>query len=89
MEVRDVSYADGTAPGYLPLAGADLSVAVGIDADRHQGVDVDDLAVLADFEHQGVGGGEGVRAGVEWPVPERLDLLVELFRHDADLRFRQ
>ena len=67
----------------------DVAIPVSVDPDRDQGVHVHDPAGLADLEHQGVGGQERVRAGVEWPGAERGHLLVEIGRHRRDLRLRQ
>ena len=44
---------------------------------------------FADLEHQGVGGHERVRAGIQRPGAERLDGGVEFLGHHADLRLRQ
>ena len=79
----------GAVLGRGDIDTQDLPVAVVVDADRDEGVHVDHPPVFADFEHQGVGGDERVGTGVQGPVAEGLDLLVQLFRHDADLRFRQ
>ena len=62
---------------------------VGVHAGGEQGVDVHDAAALADLQHQRIGGHERVRAAVQRPGPERLDLLVEVAGHLADLRPRQ
>jgi len=48
-----------------------------------------DPTALTDLEHQGVNSDERVRARVQRPGPERLDLSVELFSHHADLRLRR
>ena len=64
------------------LDAQDFSVALGVDAGGDQGVHPDDAAVLADLEHQRVGGHERVRAGVERAGAKRLDGLVELGGHD-------
>ena len=63
----------------------DFAVALGVDPDRDQGVHVDHPATLADLEHQGVGGHERVRAGVQRPGPKRLDGGVEFLGHHATL----
>jgi hypothetical protein len=39
----------------------DLPVAVGVDLGRQQGMHVDRAACFTDFQHQRVGGNEGVR----------------------------
>jgi len=62
---------------------------VGVHSGRHERVHVDHPAALADLEHQGVGGDEGVRAGVQPPVAEVGDLGVEVLGHLADLRLAQ
>ncbi len=54
------------------LDAQDLSVALGVDAGGDQGVHSDDAACLAHLEHQGVGGEEGIRAGIERAGPKRL-----------------
>lgn len=59
----------------------DFSVALGVDPRGDQGVHPDDAAVLAHLEHQGVGGDERVRAGVEGSGAKRLDLLIEVLDH--------
>jgi hypothetical protein len=64
-------------------------VPVGVDAGGQQGVHVDDAAAFADLEHEGVGGDEGVRAGVQRAGAKRRDVFVEVTGHDADLRLRQ
>ena len=51
----------------------DLAVALGVDPDRDQRVHVDHTPLFTDLEDQGVGGHEGVRAGVEGPGAERFD----------------
>jgi hypothetical protein len=53
-------------------------VAVGVDADRDQGVDVDDAAALADLLGQRVHPDERIWPGVEWPVTAIGDLFVEV-----------
>jgi hypothetical protein len=63
---------------YLPVA-----VAVHTDGDDHR--DVDDPAALADLLGQGVHPHIGVGAGIEGPVPELGDHLVELGGHAGDL----
>ena len=62
---------------------------VGVDPGAQQGVHVHDPAALADLEHQGISGQEGVGAGVEWAGAEVGDLGVELGGHDRDLGLRQ
>jgi hypothetical protein len=51
-----------SALGHVPAKG--IAVAVGVDADRDQRVDVDDAAALADLLGQGIDPDERVRAGV-------------------------
>ena len=70
----------GAVLGGGDLQAEDLAVPVGVHAGREQGVHVDDPAALADLQHQRVRGDERVRAGVQRPGAERLDLLVELAR---------
>jgi hypothetical protein len=67
----------------------DLALAVGGDPDRDQGVHDHRAAVLADLLGQRVQPQERVRAGVQRPRPERLDLGVEALGHLRDLRLRQ
>lgn len=67
----------------------DLTVPVGVDADRDQRVDVDDPAALAGLLGQGVDPDERVRAGVKGLVAEGCDLLVQVFGHRTDLGIRQ
>jgi collagen type II alpha len=52
-------------------------------------VHADHPAALADLEHQGVGGDEGVRPLVEGAVAEVGDLGVEVLGHLADLGLAQ
>ncbi len=61
---------------------------VGVDPDRDQRVDVDDAAALTDLLGQRVHPDERVGPGVERPVAERGDLLVEMLGHRADLGLR-
>jgi hypothetical protein len=77
-------------PAGAVLAGGDvdvedLAVAVGVDADRDQGVDVDDAASLADLLGQCVDPDERVRPLVQRRVAERGDLLVQVLGHRTDL----
>ena len=60
-------------------------MAVGVDADRDQGVDVDHAAALADLLGQGVDPHEGVGAGVERAVAELSHPGVEHLGHLGDL----
>ena len=53
-------------------------MAVGVDAGGHEGVHVDHAPALMDFEDQGVGGNEGVQAGVQGAGAERLHLGVQI-----------
>ncbi|OCQ85388.1 hypothetical protein A4260_11025 [Streptococcus pneumoniae] len=76
----------GPVLGGGDLDAQDLSVALGVDAGGDQGVHPDDAACLAHLEHQGVGGEEGIRAGIERAGPKRLYGFVELFGHDRHLR---
>jgi hypothetical protein len=71
------------------LQAQDFPVPVGVDAGRDQGVDQDHAAVLTDLHRQGVRGEERVRALVQRPGPERLDLRVEIGCHPRDLRLAQ
>jgi hypothetical protein len=79
----------GAVFGAGDLQAEDFAVSVGVDAGGEQGVDVDDPAAFADFEHEGVGGDERVRAGDLRPGAERRDVFVEVAGHHADLRLRQ
>lgn len=69
----DQSAEEGQSVG-AAFGGGDImpriAVAVGVDPDLDQGMDVDDSAVLAGFGHEGVGGDECVRALVQRPVSE-------------------
>ena len=67
----------------------DLAVPVSVDAGRDQDVDVDHPAALADLHRQRVRGHERVRARVQRPGAEVLDMGVELRGHHRDLRLRQ
>jgi len=68
----------------------DLPVPVAVDAGGEQHDGVDHPAALADLHRQCVGGDEGERAGgVEGPVAELLDVLVEVGCHPGHLRLRQ
>jgi hypothetical protein len=84
---------EGEPAGAVLIGGdveaEDLAAAVGVDADRDQGVHVDRAAVLADLDDQRVGPHERVRTGVQWPVAERLDLGVQVPGHLRHLRLRQ
>jgi hypothetical protein len=71
----------GAVLGAGDLQAEDLSVPVGVHAGGHQGVGVDHPAALADLEHEGVGGEERVRAGVQWAVPKVGHLGVEVLGH--------
>ncbi len=62
---------------------------IGVDASGHQGVHPHHPAALADLEHQGVGGNERLGAGVQRPVTELGDLLIEVAGHLRDLRLAQ
>jgi hypothetical protein len=64
-------------------------VAVGVDADRDQRMHVDDATALADLLRQRVDPDERVRAGVQGPVKEGGDLLVQVLGHRTDLGLRQ
>jgi len=52
-------------------------------------VDVDDAAAFADLLGQRVDLDERIRAGVQGPVAERGDLLVQVLGHRTDLGLRQ
>ena len=68
----------------------DLAVPVAVDAGREQHDGVDHAAALADLHRQRVGGHEGERpGGVEGPVAELLDVLVEVGGHPRHLGLRQ
>jgi hypothetical protein len=71
------------------LQAQDLPVTTGVHPHCEQGMDVDDPAALADFEHQGIGSDERIRPGVQRPGPEVLRHRVELGGHHADLRLAQ
>ena len=79
----------GAVLGGGDVQAEDLPVPVGVDAGRDQRVHADDAAALADLEHQRVGRHERVRALLQRPGAERLDLLVQLRGHDRDLRLGQ
>ena len=64
----------------------DFAMALGVDPDRDQGVHVDHPPALADLEHQGVGGHERVRAGVQGPGAEGFDGGVEFLVQRAQDR---
>ena len=63
----------------------DLAVPVGVDAGGDGAGDVDDAAPLADLLGQRVDPHVGVGPGVEGPVAERVDHLVEARGHLRDL----
>ena len=71
------------------LQTEDFPLPVGVDADRDQGVHVDGAAGLPDLDGQRVQPHERVRATVQRPVTERLDLRVEVGGHLRDLRLGQ
>jgi hypothetical protein len=86
--------AEERQPAGAVLAGGDvqaedLAVPVGVDPGRQQGVHRHHPAALTHLQHQSVGGDERVRAGVQRAGAERLDLLVQLAGHDADLALGQ
>lgn len=62
---------------------------VGVDTDRDQRVDVDDAAALADLLRQRVDPDEGIGVGLQWPVAESGELLIQVLGHRGDLGFRQ
>ena len=62
---------------------------VSVDAGGDQDVGVDHPAALADLHRQRVRGQERVRALVQGPGAEVLDVGVELLGHHRDLRLRQ
>jgi len=81
-------------PAGAVLAGGDvdakdLAVAVGVDPDGDQRVDVDDAAALADLLSQCVDPDERVGPGVQGPIAERGDLVVQVLGHRRDLGLRQ
>ena len=59
-----------TVLGGGDINAQDFAVALGVDPDRDQGVHVDHPSGLADFKHQGIGGHEGVGAGIQGPGAE-------------------
>ncbi len=61
----------------------------GVDADRDQRMHVDDATTLADFLRQCVDPDKRVRSGVQGPVAEGGDLLVQVLGHRTDLGLRQ
>jgi hypothetical protein len=75
----------GAVLGAGDLQAEDLAVSVGVDPGGDQGVHVDHAAALPDLEHQGVGGDEGVRAGVQRAGAEVRDGHVELGGHGRHL----
>ncbi|SDN16246.1 hypothetical protein SAMN05216259_1035 [Actinacidiphila guanduensis] len=75
----------GAVLGGGDVEAEDFAVPIGVDSDRHQRVDVDDPAFLADLLGQGVDPDERVRAGVQRSVAERGDLLVQVLGHRAHL----
>jgi hypothetical protein len=85
----EVGQPAGAVLGGGDLQAEDLPVPVGVDPGGHQRMDIDHPAALADLEHQRVGGEEGIRPAVEWPVPEGRDLGVEVTSHLADLGLAQ
>jgi hypothetical protein len=66
-----------------------LTVAFGVDPDRDDDGDVDDAAALADLLGHRVEAHIGVGPAIEWPVPERRHLRVELGGHPADRALRE
>ena len=99
----DEAYAGQAAGGQRPEEGEpartvlvaghvqaeDLPAAVGVDPDRDQAVHVDRPAVLADLDDQRVDPHERVRAGIQRPATERLDLRVQVPGHLRDLTLGQ
>ena len=79
----------GAVLGGGDVDAQDLPIPVGVDSDRDQGVHVDHPAPFANLEHQGVGGQEGVRAGIERAGAKRLDSVVEFLGHHRHLRLGQ
>ena len=79
----------GAVLGGGDVDAQDLPIPVGVDSDRDQGVHVDHPAPFANLEHQGVGGQEGVRAGIERAGANRLDSVVEFLGHHRHLRLGQ
>ncbi|SNR99771.1 hypothetical protein SAMN06272737_1612 [Blastococcus mobilis] len=88
-QVAEEGQPAGAVLGGSDLQAEDLPVPVGIHPGRHQRVHVDHPAALADLEHQGVGGDEGVGPGIQRPVAELGDLRVEVPGHLADLGLAQ
>jgi hypothetical protein len=88
-QVAEERQPPGTVLGRGDVQAEDLSVAIGIDADREQRVDVARPAALTHLEHQGISGQERVRAGVQRPGAERLDLFVGILGHHRYLRLGQ
>lgn len=62
---------------------------VGVHTSGDQGMHPDHPPTLADLEHEGVGGEEGVGPGIERPGPERLHRGIEVGSHPRDLRLAQ
>jgi hypothetical protein len=58
----------------------DLPVTVTVHADGEQAVNVDHPALFPDLHRQRVGLDEPIRAGIQRPGAERLDLGVEMLR---------
>ena len=71
----------GLGLGRADVHAEDLAVPISVDAGRDQDVGVDDPTALADLHRQRVRGHERVRALVEWPGAEVLDVRVELLGH--------
>lgn len=89
--IRERRKASQPAPvlGGGDVQAEDLAVTVGVDADRDQCVDVDDPAAFADLLGERIDPDERVRAGVQGPVAEGCDLIVQVLGHRADLGLGQ
>ncbi|GAA0711499.1 hypothetical protein GCM10010199_08940 [Dactylosporangium roseum] len=88
-ERRNASQPAGAVLVGGDVQAEDFTLAVGVDPDRDQGVDVDRPAVLADLDHEGVHPHERVVRRVQGPGAERLDLRVQMGGHLRDLAARQ
>lgn len=84
-QVSEERQPTGTVLGAGDLQPEDLPLLVVVHADRHQRVDVDRAPALTHLQHQRVGGEEGVRAGIQRPGAERLDLHFEIAGHRAPM----
>jgi hypothetical protein len=78
-------------PGLRSAGGhaEDLTEPVGVDAGGDHDRDLDDPAAFADLHRERVGGHKRVRTGVEGPLAEVADQLVEIAGHHTDLGLRK